>query len=423
MAPERGKRRLDGHPTSPLVLLSLVTLVDQIDTSILRGVLPLIQDDWGLADWQLGSLGFAFVFVNALAAVPAGWLADRVRRTHLIGWTLLSWSVLSVLSAASRNIFQLFAARASLGFGQAIDDPASTSLLADTYPADVRGRVFSVQQVSTFVGAGLGVGLGGLVGGAFGWQWAFAIVGVPGSLIALAVFRMKEPGRGQADGLTLPEAERVPLRQLAATANASLRADLRMIFGIRTMRYVLVGVSAMLFTVAGVGYWLAVYHERYSGFSEAEAAGVAGAVLGIAGIIGTFWGGRVADRVYGVSPAARITQVSNAILVSLLLFIASFAMPIVPVRIAMQFVAVLSAASAVPGLRASMMDVTPVHARGVSVSAFALCSTVFGTALAPLVVGILSDVTGSLIAAFCVVTPPVIIGTVILRRAKHTIVE
>src|SRR3546814_19223134 len=89
---------------------------------------------------------------------------------------------------------------------------------------------------------------------------------------------MKEPGRGQADGLTLPEAERVPLRQLAATANASLRADLRMIFGIRTMRYVLVGVSAMLFTVAGVGYWLAVYPERYSGFSAAEAAGVAGAV-------------------------------------------------------------------------------------------------------------------------------------------------
>src|SRR3546814_18314143 len=94
---------------------------------------------------------------------------------------------------------------------------------------------------------------------ACGWQWAFAIVGVPGSLIALAVFRMKEPGRGQADGLTLPEAERVPLRQLAATANASLRADLRMIFGIRTMRSVLVGVSVMLFPAAGGGYSRAVY--------------------------------------------------------------------------------------------------------------------------------------------------------------------
>src|SRR3546814_15883430 len=96
MARPRGKRRLDGHPTSPPVLLSLVTLVDQIDTSILRGVLPLIQDDWGLADWQLGSLCFAFVFVNALAAVPAGWLADRVRRTPLVRKSVVSGKGVSV---------------------------------------------------------------------------------------------------------------------------------------------------------------------------------------------------------------------------------------------------------------------------------------------------------------------------------------
>jgi MFS family permease len=415
--------RLAGRPARPLVLLSAVTLVDQIDTSILRGVLPLIQDDFGLADWQLGALGFAFVFVNALAGIPAGWVADRVRRTRLIGWTLLSWSLLSVLSAVSRSFGQLFAARASLGFGQAIDDPASTSLLADTYPAEVRGTVFSAQQVTSFVGAGIGIGLGGLVGGVFGWQWAFAIVGAPGSLLAFAVFRMREPKRGEAEGLDLPDPERIPVRELAASAWSGLGSDLRMIFGIRTMRFVLVGVSAMLFTVSGVGYWLAVYHERYSGFTEEQAAGVAGVVLGVAGIIGTVWGGRMADRVYGESPAGRITQVSNAILVCLVLFSGSLAVPWVPVRLAMQFVAVLAAASAIPGLRASMMDVTPVHARGVSVSAFALVSTVFGTALAPVVVGGISDLTGSLVAAFYIVTPPVILGTVILRRAKHTIVE
>jgi MFS family permease len=405
------------------VLLSLVTLVDQIDTSILRGVLPLIQDDFDLDDWQLGALGFAFVFVNALAGIPAGWVADRVRRTRLIGWTLLSWSALSVLSAVSRSFGQLFMARASLGFGQAIDDPASTSLLADTYPAEVRGRVFSVQQVTSFVGAGIGIGLGGLVGGAFGWQWAFAIVGVPGSLLAFAIFRMREPKRGEAEGLDLPDPEPMPVGELARSAWSGLREDLRMIFGIRTMRFVLVGVSAMLFTVSGVGYWLAVYHERYSGFSEEQAAGVAGVVLGVAGILGTFWGGHYADRVYGGGPAGRITQVSNSVLVCLVLFSGSLAVPWVGVRIAMQFVAVAAAASAIPGLRASMMDVTPVHARGVSVSAFALVSTIFGTALAPVVVGGISDLTGSLVTAFYVVTPPVIVGTLILRRAKHTIVE
>lgn len=422
-SPTAGSARLGGRSARPLVLLSMVTLVDQIDTSILRGVLPLIQDDFDLADWQLGALGFAFVFVNALAGIPAGWVADRVRRTRLIGYTLLSWSVLSVFSALSRSFGQLFAARASLGFGQAIDDPASTSLLADTYPAEVRGRVFSVQQVTSFVGGGLGIGLGGLVGGAFGWQWAFAVVGMPGSILAFAIFRMREPKRGEAEGLDLPEPERLPIRELARSASSGLRADLRMIFGIRTMRFVLVGVSAMLFTVSGVGYWLAVYHERYSGFTAEQAAGVAGLLLGTAGILGTFWGGAYADRVHRSGPAGRITQVSNSVLVCLVVFCGSLAMPLVPARLAMQFVAVAAAASAIPGLRASMMDVTPVQARGVSTSAFALVSTIFGTALAPVIVGGISDLTGSLVTAFYIVTPPVIVGMLILRRAKSTIVE
>lgn len=415
--------RLAGRPAKPLVLLAGVTLVDQVDTSILRGVLPLIEEDFGLEDWQLGALGFAFVFVNAIASVPAGWVADRVKRTRLIGWTLLSWSALSLLSALSRSYGQLFGARASLGFGQAIDDPASTSLLADHYPARVRGTVFSVQQVMTFVGAGLGIALGGLVGSAFGWPWAFAIVGVPGSLLAFAVFRMREPHRGEAEGLDLPPSPPIPLRELARTARAGLRSDLEMIFRIRTMRFVLVGVSAMLFTVSGVGYWLAVYHERYSGFSEAQAAGTAGFLLATAGIAGTLWGGRAADRVYGESPAGRITQVSNAVLACLVVFSASLLVPWVPVRLGMQFLAILAVASAIPGLRASMLDVTPVHARGVSISAFALVSTVFGTALAPVTVGLLSDLTGSLVTAFYLVAPPVIVGILILRRARHTIVE
>jgi MFS family permease len=105
------------------------------------------------------------------------------------------------------------------------------------------------------------------------------------------------------------------------------------------------------------------------------------------------------------------------------LFALSFAVPIVPLRLLMQFVGVMSISSAFPGLRASMMDVTPVQARGVSTSAFALTSTLFGIALAPIVVGGISDLTGSLVAAFCIVTPPVVVGSLILRQAKHTIVD
>jgi MFS family permease len=417
--------RLAGRPAAPLAVLALVNLVDQVDVNILRGVLPFIEDEFDTSDLQLGALGFAFVFINALATIPAGWVADRVRRNRLIGFTLLSWSGLSALAASAGSYLHLFLARASLGFGQAIDDPASTSLLADYYPASVRGRVFSIQQVMNFVGTGLGLALGAWVAEAWGWRWAFVVVGMPGSLVAFLAFRLREPARGEADGHAVHD-EPPPstsVRELATTAWQGLRDDLRMIFGIRTMRFVLVGVSTLLFTVAGVGYWLAVYHDRYSDLTETEAAGAAALVLATAGIIGTLFGGRLTDRVYGVSPAGRITLVSNAILICAVLFLISFAMPILPVRFLLQFVGVLSIASAFPGLRAAMMDVTPVHARGVSTSAFALTSTLFGTALAPPFVGLLSDATGSLVAAFYLVTPPVVIGSLILRRAKHTIVD
>jgi MFS family permease len=426
-------------------VLSLVAFVDQVDTNILRGVLPHLEREFGLNDFQLGMLGFAFVFVNAIATIPAGWVADRYSRTRIIGWTLLSWSGLSALSAIAINFPTLFAARAALGVGQAIDDPSSTSLLTDYYPPQSRGRVFSYQQISVFLGGGIGLGIGGLVAELLSWRWAFAIVGMPGSLIAFLCFRLREPSRGEgdrrqvgaveADGVVIAgydaPAESSPMGPTASMsigvflreAFASLVSELKMIFGIRTMRYVLVGVGILLFTVSGVGYWLTIYHDRYSGMTEAQAAGLTAVTLALAGVIGTLGGGRVADRVYGSGPAGRITLVSNAILACALLFLLSFMLPIVPVRIVLQFLGVLAIASAFPALRASMMDVVPAESRGVSASAFALTSTVFGSALAPPLLGLISDATGSLVAAFYIVTPPIIIGSLILRRAQYTIAE
>ena len=428
------RRTTPGHEYAlwPMVLLALVNLVDQIDMAIVRGVLPILEDEWHLSDLQLGSLGFAFVFVNSAATIPAGWLADRVRRTQLMGWTLLSWSGLIALSATAVNYLNLLFARAVMGIGQAIDDPASTSLLGDFYPSRMRGRVFSLQQVSVFVGGALGLGLGGLVGSTLGWRWAFALVGMPGSIVALLVFRLREPRRGEADarehGIVLDDdnagdgASTASIRQLASEMRSGIVAELAMILRIRTMRYILVGVSALLFTVAGIGYWLAVYHERYSGMTVGEATAVTAAIFGAGGVVGTFGGGWLADRVVRGGPSARIVLVVWATIACAALFAISFAVDNLVARLALQFVGLTAGAGAAPALRASMLDVLPAASRGVGTSAFALVSTVLGTALAPPLVGLLSDLT-SLVTAFYIVFPPIIIGVLFLLRARDTITE
>jgi MFS family permease len=432
--PPRGRR----FPLAPLIVMARVSLVDQIDVSVARGVLPILEDEWRLSDTELGLITSVFVVVSALATIPAGWVADHYRRNKVIGWTLLSWSGLIMLSATAVNYANLLVARAAMGIGQAVDDPASTSYLGDSYPARMRARVFSLQQVSFFLGGGIGLGLGGAVGEAFGWRWAFAVVGLPGAIVALAVFRLREPRRGEAElpeSMTWEEIEALPpriddrssgaeglsVRQFTRLAGTELFSQLRMIFGIRTMRYVLVGVASLLFTVNGVATWLAIYHERYSDMSVTRATLVTGGILGIGGIIGTLAGGAFSDRYHHLWKGGRIAIVVWSAVLSALLFMASFAVEPVALRIALQFVGVLSAAGAAPGLRAVMLDVVPPESRGVGASAMALTTSVFGAALAPVLVGGVSSLTGSLVAAFYLTFPPVILGLMLLLRARHTL--
>jgi MFS family permease len=422
----------------PLWAMAAVSLVDQIDVSVARGVLPVLEDEWRLSDTQLGLITSVFVVVSTVATIPAGWVADHCRRTRVIGWTLLSWSGLILLSATAVNYVHLLFARAAMGIGQAVDDPASTSYLGDSYPARMRGRVFSATQVSFFLGGGIGLALGGWVGESFGWRWAFAVVGVPGAVVALAVFRLREPRRGEAElpaSMTWDEIAALPPRevdgasgaeglsmgQFARLAWTELVSQLRMIFGIRTMRYVLVGVAALLFTVAGISTWLPIYHERYSGMSVTRATAVVGIVLGIGGLIGTIGGGMFSDRYHHRWKGGRVVIVVWSAVLCAVLYMISFAVDAVGVRIALQFVGVVAAAGAAPGLRAAMADVVPPDSRGVGASAMALTTSVFGTALAPVLVGGVSSLTGSLVAAFYLTFPPVILGLMLLLRARHTL--
>jgi MFS family permease len=433
-APSEGRR----FPLWPLLVMAGVSLVDQIDTAVARGVLPVLEDEWHLSDTQLGLITSVFVVVATIATIPAGWVADHYRRTRVIGWTLLSWSGLILLSATAVNYVNLLVARAIMGVGQAVDDPASTSYLGDSYPARMRGRVFSATQVSFFLGTGIGLALGGWVGETFGWRWAFAVVGLPGAVVAIAAFRLREPRRGEAElpeSMTWEEIAALPPRevthasgaeglspgQFARLASTELISQLRMIFGIRTMRYVLIGVAALLFTVAGISTWLPIYYERYSDMSVTRATALVGVVLGVGGLIGTIGGGWLSDHYHHRWKGGRIVIVVWSAVLCAVLFMISFAVEPVGLRIALQFVGVIAAAGCAPGLRAAMTDVVPPDSRGVGASAMALTSSLLGTALAPVLVGAVSSLTGSLVTAFYITFPPVILGLMLLLRARHTL--
>ena len=73
--------------------------------------------------------------------------------------------------------------RGSLGFGQAITDPSGSSVIADYYGTERRGKAFSIQQCLSYVGLGVGLAIGGAIGPLFhgqGWRVAFFVSLFPG---------------------------------------------------------------------------------------------------------------------------------------------------------------------------------------------------------------------------------------------------
>jgi len=409
-------------------VLGLVVMIDQVDQNIVRGVVTPLKADLGVGDLGIGVLLTSFILVNGVVTVPAGYLADRWHRTRTMGHTIVAWSAITGLTAAMPNFASLVAIRSALGFGQAITEPSAASLLADYYPLENRGRAFSVQQCLLFVGFGLGVGVGGVVGALLGWRAAFLIVGTPGVVIAVAVYRLREPSRGAADrrhlGLDEDETETHPALfeggpgRFARDLLDGLRADARTILGIPTMRYALVGVSALLFSITAVGAALPEFYERNLHVAKGAAEVWTGLLVIVGGIPGVLLGGRLADRYMSRIRGARMAIPAYCLLAGTTMFVASYLWLPFGLAFALELAGFFVTTMSIPALRAGLTDAVPANLRGAGFGFFNLASVVFG-GMAPLAVFGLSQATGDLRTAFLIVSPPMYVGALVLLRARE----
>ncbi|HMC42829.1 MAG TPA: MFS transporter [Acidimicrobiales bacterium] len=421
----------------PMWILGLVVMIDQVDQNILRGIETPLKADPHLhiTDFTFGLLLASFVAVNGLVTVPAGYLADRWHRTRTVGHTIVAWSGITALTAASPTFPVMLGIRSALGFGQAVSEPSCASLLADYYPLEQRGRAFSIQQCLVFLGFGLGIGLGGFVGNTFGWRWAFLLV--PGVLIAVAVYRLREPRRGAGDrlhlGITDEDEDHPPEGQplfdnglggFLADMARGLVADLRTIWAIPTMRYALVGISSLLFSVTAEAAALPQFYERSLHVDKAAAPIYVGAMLILGGIPGVLLGGRVADRYANRIRGARMAIPAYCILVGQAVFVASYLrLPLGP-AFALQALGAFVITLAIPSLRAGYSDALPANLRGAGFGAFNIVSVIMGQAAASVIVFSLASIFGhNLRTALLLISPPVFAGGLVFLRARDHLDE
>jgi len=217
-----------------LLLVSAAQAMSLLDRQILSILAQNIRDDLGISDTQLGLLyGTMFALFYALFSLPLGRLVDGWIRSKLLGICVFAWS-LSAGAAAFASGFALLAlSRLGVGIGEAAAQPAANSIIFDEFPREKRGTAMAALGIAVALGLGLSMMLGGIVAQWWdaryaagdapldfaGWQFAFLVASLPGFVLAWLIYRMKEPVRGQMDGIPTPK-DPHPFKASAAVLGA-----------------------------------------------------------------------------------------------------------------------------------------------------------------------------------------------------------
>ncbi|MFN2453099.1 MAG: spinster family MFS transporter [Pyrinomonadaceae bacterium] len=306
-----------------LAVLSLVNFLNYIDRQILPAVAPLMLKDerLHLTHSELGYIEAALLLSFTVLAPIFGRLGDRYARTRLMASAAVVWSIATVFTglvdqlpflpasiqihvpflqvtlALSGAALMLAFVRAIVGVGESSYSTITPSLIADYFPPQKRATALGVFQAAIPMGFALGFVIGGVLAHFFGWRRAFMIVGVPGLVAAVLVWRLREPQRGATDAK--------PEREQAIATDDTQDATVRKSFWptvwqiLRTRDFILstAGYTALTFTLGAFATWATVLLVEDKGMSETNAAITLGVVVLLGGATGTFGGGWLADRI------------------------------------------------------------------------------------------------------------------------------
>lgn len=441
--PTAGAGRAVRYGATPLVVLASTVALEQGERLSLSQAFDGLKSEFGVSDTALGLLSAAMILVGLVGAFPFGFLADRVRRTALLGGGMAVWSGAMLANGFAPGYGALLAARLGVGAVEA-NGPAAISVLSDYYPVQERAKRLGLYQSGGLVGA-----IVGLVGGGFavslgGWQWAFWMWVPLGLVVSLLVFRLPEPRRGDqdqdffddgafhddlaldmgaametVDATTLTERVSLPPPPRKGTldyARATPRDVLRELVQIRSMWFALLAITISSLLLNGLQAWAVEYFKRIHGLSAASAGAIT-AVFGLGAAAGVLGGGFLADNLLrrGIINA-RVYVVSFSSMAAAAVLLPAFLSTNLAVTGALLIVGgFLLTLPIAPG-EAMMNDVVVAQLRGRAATARSVVRSI--GAAGPVLIGALSSAWGIRVAVASVVPIYAVGGAVMLLAAK-----
>jgi MFS family permease len=253
---------------------------------LLPALLGDLQRSFRVSLLDVLAVANAMYLAFGLAAVPAGYLADRVGSRTMLLVAAGGCAVSLVLVAAAPTFAALAAGLVLLGLCAGIYHPSGLSLLSRRVASPERGRAIGVHGVGGTFGEALAPAWAAFFAARLGWRWGFASAAVLALACAALVLTLPADAPARSHQVPIPITFRDNL--------AGLRRSLRLFWSSRPLRWLLVATVAGGFVYRGVLTFLPLHLTSSAG--GVQAASYVTSLVLVAGIVAQRIGGELTDR-------------------------------------------------------------------------------------------------------------------------------
>jgi predicted MFS family arabinose efflux permease len=362
-------------------LCFFLMLLDYMARQVVVSMFPVLKAQWGLSDTRLGALISVVSLAVGVLSVPLAVVADRYSRVKAIALMAIVWSAATAAGALARTYEELLVARFLVGVGEAAYGAAAASLISSVFPARQRSAAIGSFMSAALFGSVLGVVVGGAVGPKYGWQAGFWIVGIPGLVLAVLIFFLRD--HNAVD----------PSVKNSGGARMGFLEAVAEMFRSRSVLAAYAANGILVFVLGTMTAWLPTFFNRVYGL-PVKAASLRAAGIILAAGVGSSLCGFLVDRLTRNNRKALFIG-SAAIATGVALVLgAAFQMGPGPLQYTMILIGSVGLAGTQGPMMSAIISRVQPGVRSTALAMLAVVQNIIGLGAGGLITGILSDRLG-----------------------------
>jgi len=185
-----------------VITASFAAILEVVDVSIVNVALPYMQGNLGATLSEIGWVSTSYSIANVIVIPLSAWLGLRFGKKRYFIFSLIAFTLASVLCGFASNLAMLIIGRVIQGLGGGGLLAKAQALMFETVPREEQAKASTIFTLGVISGPAIGPALGGYLTDQLNWRWIF-FINVPLGIMAVfmaTTFLMPDDPRARKSG-------------------------------------------------------------------------------------------------------------------------------------------------------------------------------------------------------------------------------